>query len=92
LKDFIPCLLTTLRDIDLRVKYHAERCLKHLCEGITITEAMNGCKPGNNALVLQYLNNSNSSSQEKEHINMLRDYMRRILPTLSVDSENEGYD
>ena len=53
---------------------------------------MNGCKPGNNAQVLQYLSNSNSSSQEKEHINMLRDYMRRILPTLSVDSENEGYD
>ena len=66
--------------------------MKHLCEGITITEAMNGCKPGNNAQVLQYLSNNNSSSQEKEHINMLRDYMRRILPTLSVDSENEGYD
>jgi len=92
MKEFIPSLLSALRDIDLRIKYHSERCLKHLCEGITIPEAMNGCKPGNNAIVLQYLNNNSNNSNEKEHINMLRDYMRRILPTLSIDSENEGYD
>ena len=56
--------------------------------GTTVAEAMSGCKPGNNSAVLQYLN----SAVEKDQVNSLRDYMRRVLPTLPVDSDNEGYD
>ena len=35
---------------------------------------------------------SSASAAEKEAAQTVRSYMRQVLPTLPVDSDNEGYD
>lgn len=77
------------------MKYSAERALKHLCEGTTAAEAAAGVLPGQSALLTQYLTGlssgtSSASATEKEAAVVVRDYMRRVLPTLPVESDNEG--
>mmetsp|Transcript_90926 Transcript_90926/g.177994 ORF Transcript_90926/g.177994 Transcript_90926/m.177994 type:complete len:3046 (+) Transcript_90926:19-9156(+) len=95
-KEFFPALVAGLKDIDLRVKYFAERALKHLCEGMTAAECAAGVQPGQSVGLLQYLQTATSggttSGIEKDSAQVVRDYMRRILPTLPSDSDNEGYD
>lgn len=81
----------------LQVKYHAERALKHLCEGVTAAEAAAGTQRGQSAVLTTYLQNatsggSSASAVEKDSAQTVRDYMRRVLPTLPADSDNEGYD
>ena len=94
-KEFLPPLVASLKEIDLRVKYSAERALKHLCEGITTAEAASGVAPGQSALLTQYLTGlssgtSNASAAEKEAAVVVRDFMRRVMPGLPAESDNEG--
>jgi hypothetical protein len=70
------------------VKYFAERALKHLCEGTTAAEAAAGVPPGQSAALTQYL----QTATEREAAAAVRDFMRRVLPTLPADSDSEGYD
>lgn len=79
------------------MKYFGERALKHLCEGTTSAEAAAGVQPGQSAVLTQYLQGATSGSSsagavEREAALAVRDFMRRTLPTLPVDSDNEGYD
>lgn len=81
----------------MQVKYSAERALKHLCEGTTAAEAASGVQPGQSALLSQYLQgvgagNSTASAAERDCVSTVRDYMRRVLPTLPAESDNEGDD
>ncbi len=87
--------MASLKEIDLRVKYSAERALKHLCEGTTAAEAASGVAPGQSALLTQYLTGlssgtSNASAAEKEAAVVVRDFMRRVMPGLPAESDNEG--
>lgn len=59
---------------------------------MTISEATSGLKPGQSSIIVQYLNNSNNST-DKETVVTLKDYMRRILVSLPIDSDDEaGYE
>ena len=82
-----------------QVKYSAERALKHLCEGTTAAEVAAGVAPGQSSAVTQYLAAATSTSgtnatgaAERESAVATKDYMRRVLATLPVDSDNEGSD
>lgn len=80
-----------------QVKYFAERALKHLCEGTTAAEAASGVLPGQSAALTQYLQAATSggstvSAAEREAAMAVRDYMRRVMPTLPAESDSEGYD
>ena len=63
---------------------------------MTAAECAAGVQPGQSVGLLQYLQTATSggttSGIEKDSAQVVRDYMRRILPTLPSDSDNEGYD
>jgi len=86
--EFLPPLVDSLTGIDLRVKYSAERALKHLCEGLTTSEMNAGARAGEGAAVQQFI----SASTDRSVTNTIRDYSRRVLASLPIDSEDEGYD
>eukprot|EP01038_Epipyxis_sp_PR26KG_P007132 gene7132-9733_t len=83
-KEFLPPLVASLREISLRVKYAAERALKHLCEGPQVGSSATALSQA----MTNFLNAANSSTDADVARN-LRDYYKRILNNLAEDSEND---
>ena len=77
---FFPPLMTATKDIDLRVKYAAEKAMWQLCEGPTPGTSQSGSN-----IFQQYLTRADNETQR-----FLKDYYNRILSKMtSVDSDEE---
>lgn len=77
---FFPVLIQATKDIDLRVKYSAERAMWQLCEGPTPGTSSMGSN-----IFQQYLTRADAESQK-----FLKDYYNRILSKMTTaDSDEE---
>jgi ABC-type transporter MlaC component len=73
---FMPALMAATRDINLSVKYVADRALKYLLDG--------GSQQGVNAFV------TSCEQSQQDQIKFVKDYSKKILAGLPEDSDNEG--
>lgn len=93
LKEFVPPLVLAVKDINIQVKYVAERALKHLSEGTSgatatpsgVTTATSASPAAPSAAFGAYL----GGAGEPEGA-FLRDYVRRVVSRLPTDSDDEG--
>ncbi|KAJ1402319.1 hypothetical protein B484DRAFT_424457 [Ochromonadaceae sp. CCMP2298] len=86
LKELLPPLMASLGGIDLQVKFCAERALKHLCEGLSSAEMVQGTAPGQGAALLSFLQSGGEVAAA------VKTYVRSTLPGMPIFSEDEGYD
>ena len=70
----MPPLISALHEISLGVKYIAERAMKHLLDG--------GSNP---AVIAAYA----SGGADSDNVKFVRDYAKRVLSTLTADSDDE---
>lgn len=74
---WVPPLVSALKDINIRVKFVAERALLHLLDG-------------GNATALASFEAGAAAAGNSELVKFLRDYTKTTLCRLSTDSDNEG--
>ncbi len=82
LKSFVPALQLALKDINIQVKYNAERALKHLSEGGAAAAAAQVGAPFTAHL----------AAMDADSSRVLRDYLKRVVSRLPTDSDDEGND
>jgi len=74
LQSFMPPLVSALHEVNLSVKYAAERAMKYLLDG------------GNNpAIMTTYAAGADSGT-----VTFVKDYAKRVLSKLTADSEDEA--
>ena len=76
LQHFMPPLIAAVKDINIRLKYIAERAMKYLLDG------------GENATVLS----TYAAGADPDSARFVREYARRTLSRLPVDSDDESTD